>query len=96
MEVRATGRGRTMDATGPSAEIGAILERVASWPPADRLALAQGVLETLGRDLGPPRLPRPNGTIADLVGLLKTDAPPPTDEEVAQMLHDERMRRYGS
>ena len=84
------------NATATPAEIDAIIERVAVWSPEDRLALAQRVLGTLGRDLRPPELHRPSGTIADLVGLLKTDGPPPTDEEVAQMLHDERMRRYGS
>jgi len=38
---------------------------------------------------------RPKGTLQDLVGLLKSDGPPPTDEEVAEMLHEENMRRYG-
>jgi len=38
---------------------------------------------------------KPKGTLRDLVGLLRTDGPPPTDEEIAGMLHDELMRRYG-
>jgi hypothetical protein len=77
-------------------ETAAILDRVRNWPAESRLALAQKILGTLGGDLRPDVEPRPKGTLADLVGLLKTDGPPPTDEEIAQMLHDERMRRYGS
>ncbi len=34
-------------------------------------------------------------TLADLVGLLRGDQPPPTDEEVECILGEERMKKYG-
>jgi hypothetical protein len=31
----------------------------------------------------------------ELIGILKTDQPPPTDEEVEQIVEEARMRKYG-
>ncbi len=90
-------------------ERAAILDRIARWPAESRLALAQMILKTLGKDLIPDRpsateatsgpdspKARPKGSLGNLVGLLKGDGPPPTDEDVARMLDEELMRRYGS
>jgi hypothetical protein len=77
-------------------EIAEVLDRVEGWPLEDRLSLAQRILGSIACDLPIEPSRRTSGTLADLVGLLKTDGPPPTDEEIKQMLHDERMRRYGS
>jgi len=51
------------------------------------------------RDPGRPPLdvgaqPRKK-TLADLLGLFRTDAVPPNDEEVESILEEERMRKYG-
>jgi hypothetical protein len=75
-------------------EVAEVFDRVEAWPEDARRDLAEMILESLTH----PRKvePKPRKSLADLVGLLKTDGPPPTDEEVAQMLDDELMRRYGS
>jgi hypothetical protein len=38
---------------------------------------------------------RPKKSLRDLVGILATDQPPPTDEDVERILEEERMRKYG-
>lgn len=73
-------------------EIDEVFGRVEAWPMESRRVLADLILSTLTRESGP----KPKGDLGNLAGLLKTDGPPPTDEEIAQMLHDERMGRYGS
>jgi hypothetical protein len=42
----------------------------------------------------PPKAPKPQGLAASLVGLAKTDSPPPTDEEVAIMLDERLTQKY--
>jgi hypothetical protein len=51
---------------------------------------------TLLRSLKPTNLParKPQGIVASLVGLAKTDKPAPTDEEVAVMLGDRLVEKY--
>ncbi len=73
-------------------EISEVFGRVKHWPTEARqtlLEMIQGTLE--------PNLDRwkPKGTLKDLVGLLKSDGPPPTDNEIAQVLHERRMSRFG-
>jgi hypothetical protein len=70
----------------------AVMGRISAWSPARRLALARRILTELERELF-PRPRRPTGEIAR--GLLATDQPPPTDEEVEQWLEEERMKKYG-
>ena len=51
------------------------------------------LLETTETDpVGPP--PR-KGSLKDMLGILKTDAPPPNDEECRAILEEELMRKYG-
>jgi predicted DNA-binding antitoxin AbrB/MazE fold protein len=40
----------------------------------------------------PPTRPR---SLRDLLGLLETDGPPPTDEECERLLAAELLRKYG-
>ena len=61
-----------------SGKIEGILDELRNWPSSDRLQLARMILKTLeahrasGRRLG---------SLKDLLGILKTNAPSPTDEE---------------
>jgi hypothetical protein len=75
-------------------EIGEILDRIKGFSVTSRIRLARQILETVDEKpaIKPPPRRRP---LSDLVGLLKTDSPPPTDEEVEQIIEDERMRKYG-
>jgi hypothetical protein len=75
-------------------------EQVFKLPPSDRLELAKAIFESLQN----PPIPQPYSSEADLNkrsqaiqrmrGLLKTDQPAPTDEEVAAMLDDRRAEKY--
>lgn len=37
---------------------------------------------------------KPKGLAASLIGIAKTDAPPPTDEEVKAMLDERLVKKY--
>lgn len=37
----------------------------------------------------------PKKSLKDLVGLIKTDGPPPNDEECQRLLEDELLKKYG-
>jgi len=39
--------------------------------------------------------PEQKKAILSLIGIWKTDQPPPTDEEVEKIIEDARMRKYG-
>jgi hypothetical protein len=70
----------------------AVMKIVSAWPPTRRFALAHRLLTDLEREL----VPAPRRPTADRArGLLATDQPPPTDEEIAQWLDEERMKKYG-
>lgn len=69
-----------------------IKEQVFKLPPSDRLALVSAIIESL-QDQSVPRADR-SGTIQRMRGLLKTDQPAPTDEEVAAMLEARRVEKY--
>jgi hypothetical protein len=59
---------------------------------SERLRLARMMLETLEtqREGNPPR----QGLLKDLMGVLKTDAPSPTDEECRAILEDELIKKH--
>ncbi|WNZ46206.1 hypothetical protein Q2T42_30925 [Leptolyngbya boryana CZ1] len=61
-------------------------------PPSDRLALISAIIESL-QDTSVPQ-PVRSGAIQQMRGLLKTDQPAPTDEEVATMLEERRLEKY--
>ena len=76
-------------------EIDAIVDRARSWPigPIPSCSIASSRRSKVDRT---PGRSWPTGNLAHLIGLLKADGPPPTDEEIDRMLHDARMERYGS
>jgi hypothetical protein len=55
-------------------------------PPSDRLALITMIVESLQETTVVP--PDRSGAIRRMRGLLKTEQPAPTDEEVAAMLEE--------
>lgn len=57
---------------------------------SDRLALVEAIVRSLSDELR-PRLPVSKGIVERLAGSLKTDSPPPTDEEIEAM-REERLR----
>ncbi|MEH1964425.1 MAG: hypothetical protein V7L05_32275 [Nostoc sp.] len=67
-------------------------EQVFKLPPSDRLALVSAIIESL-QDT-PISQPERSGAIRRMRGLLKTDQPAPTDEEVAAMLEKRRVDKY--
>jgi hypothetical protein len=72
--------------------ISEVWERVKTWTPSRRTTLARRILESLDT---PETEPAPNRqSLKDLLGLLKTDAPPPTDEECRRILEEELMKKH--
>jgi len=67
-----------------------IWEAVRLWPPPMRLSLASKILQSLEAEQEGPKK-----SLRDIVGILATDRPPPTDEEVQRILDEERMVKYG-
>lgn len=72
------------------AEYQQILARVRSWSAAQRLHLVQDVLTTLA-----PIEREARQTLEQARGLLASDRPTPTDEDVARLLDERRAERYG-
>jgi hypothetical protein len=60
---------------------------------SDRLALVEAIVGALSEELR-PRQPIPKGTLTGLHGLLKTDEPPPTDEEIEALLEERLKEKY--
>ena len=67
--------------------------RVRTWDPEMRIDLARRILETVG----PSRIQPPPQTMSldEVIGIAKTDAPPPTDKDCKKILEEERMKKYG-
>ncbi|MGF1499635.1 MAG: hypothetical protein ACFB8W_22840 [Elainellaceae cyanobacterium] len=61
-------------------------------PPSDRLALISVIVESL-QDTTVAQ-PDRSSAIRRMKGLLKTEQPAPTDEEVAVMLEERRVEKY--
>jgi hypothetical protein len=73
---------------------GEVLFAVERWPRERRLALIRDLLETIDDDAAEKERRR-REAFDRLEGILATDAPPPTDEEVEQWLEEERLKKYG-
>jgi len=59
----------------------------------DRLSLAKAMIESLQEDLRPrPQLPA--DFVDRMIGLGKTDSPPPTDAEVEAMKAEGLVEKY--
>lgn len=69
-----------------------VKEQVFKLPPSDRLALVSAIIESL-QDQPVSEADR-SGAIQRMRGMLKTEQPAPTDEEVASMLEARRAEKY--
>ena len=75
-----------------SKEMFEVLERVRTWDAKMRIDLARQILETV---VPPQILPPQTMPLDEVIGILKTDAPAPTDEECKKIIEEERMKKYG-
>ena len=72
-----------------------IWREVSSWPPEQRLALATRLLQSLQREEEPLAISKERQeAFQQLIGIWKTEQPP-DDEQVEQILEQERMKKYG-
>ena len=70
-------------------------ERVRRWPDEDRRELVSRLLRSLQQSPSAAPSAAPSDVApAQLIGAW-ADGSPPTDEEVAQILEDERLRKHG-
>lgn len=60
---------------------------------SDRLALVEAIIRSLSNELR-PRSPVPEGVVERLSGSLKTDTPPPSDDEIEAMLEERLREKY--
>ena len=74
-------------------EMSEVFNRVKTWVPEMRIVLTRKILETLE----PSGVSEPPRTMSldQVFGLLKTDSPPPNDEECAKIVEEERLRKHG-
>ena len=89
--------------TAGADEISEVLDRVKDWPPPSRISLARRILESLdvsGFGETGPRSPAEKTTrgvpVESVVGLLRTDREPPSDEECRRIVEEVRWKKYGS
>lgn len=83
----------------PTLDHDAILATIRKWPREAQLALARDILDTA---LAPAEesqvgdeAAHSQGSWRNLIGLLATDQPPPTDEEIERWREEWRMEKYG-
>lgn len=69
-----------------------VLDRVKTWPPDERRDLAQRILQTLPAE---PAQPSGKAGLRALLGLARTEGPPPSDEECRRILEEELLKKYG-
>lgn len=67
-------------------------EQICKLSPIDRLTLLTAIIESL-QDTAISQSDR-SAAIKRMRGLLKTDQPAPTDEEVAAMLEERRVEKF--
>ena len=88
-----SGKGK-LAMSAPAYDRETILRVVRQWPINEQIALADAILAdartATGQVLRPPTVPS-----AALRGILSNDQPAPSDEDVARMLDEERMKKYG-
>ena len=75
-----------------SGKIEGILDELRNWPGSERLRLARMILETL--ELDRTSMPPRQESLVDLLGVLKTNAPAPTDEECRVILDEELIKKH--
>ncbi len=67
-------------------------EQARQLPANERLELVRAIVESL-QD-APSQQPERSRIIKQMKGLLKTDEPAPTDEQVESMLEERRVEKY--
>lgn len=83
--------------TPPALDQETILETVRRWPREAQLALAQELVRTAAAS---PEYGDLNETLSpgaswrDLIGLLATAQPPPSDEEIERWREEHRIEKY--
>lgn len=70
-----------------------ILTTVRSWSATQRFTLVQDILATLAPQEENQKAPR--HTLPHARGLLKTDRPAPSDQDIETLLKERRQDRYG-
>jgi hypothetical protein len=70
-----------------------VWQEVSIWPPEQRLALAQRLLQSLQPEAATLSKERQDALL-QLIGIWKTEHPP-DDEQIEQILEYERMKKYG-
>ncbi|MGZ3582958.1 MAG: hypothetical protein ACXWQR_13920 [Ktedonobacterales bacterium] len=80
--------------TAPTLDRETILRIVRHWPINEQVALADAILADARASMQPTMQP-PAVPSAALRGILSTGQPAPSDEEVARILDEERMKKYG-
>ncbi|HEY8326694.1 MAG: hypothetical protein ACHQ1E_09530 [Ktedonobacterales bacterium] len=81
--------------TAPTFDRETILRVVRQWPINEQIALADAILAD-ARASTEPTLEPPAVPSAALRGILSNDQPAPSDDEIARILDEERMKKYGS
>ncbi len=72
-----------------------VWREVSTWPPEQRLALATRLLQSLQWEEGSVAIAKERReALQQLIGIWKTEQPP-SDEQVEQILEQERMKKYG-
>ena len=70
-----------------------IWSEVSGWPPEQRLALAQLLMQSLQQE-GPAVRKERQEALQQLIGIWKTDRPL-SDEQVEHVLEHDMMKKYG-
>lgn len=71
-----------------------IVKIVQTWSTDRRLQLVEDILRNL--KVENEEAPVRKKTLRTALGLLSTNNPPPTDEEIDQWLDERRMEKYGA
>jgi hypothetical protein len=80
--------------TAPTFDRETILRVVRNWPITEQVALADAILAD-ARASTQAEVQPPAVASAALRGILSNGQPAPSDEEVARILDEERMKKYG-
>ncbi len=75
-------------------QVSAELGRISDWPAEDRLELARKILQTLESRVGEKQ--KRQASLRNLLGMLDSGNPPPSDEECGKVLEEELLRKHGS
>lgn len=79
----------------PALDRETVLQIVRHWPKSEQVALAHAILADA--DPRTAASPQPTAIVPSttLRGILSTDQPAPSDEEVERILEEERAEKYG-